>query len=83
MHESTAKRVSELPEKDRPAGLPGDTYLVEGSLEAHGASELAALGSVISANVVSLERTSSGGIKYKFAVLVSKEEPTVEPEPEA
>src|ERR1700737_2273737 len=75
MHESEAQRVGELPKDERPAGLPEETHLVTGTLEGHGATSLASENAKLSARVIKLERTSSGGIDYQLAIFVSEPTP--------
>lgn len=84
MHESDAERVADTKIEDRPEemrNLPEDTHIVSGTLEGNGAVSLASDKAKLSAKVIKLERTVSGGINYQVAILVS--EPTPAPVPVA
>lgn len=82
MQVSDAKRVGamsdeELSEQPHLLKLPEDTHIVSGTLEGHGATELASEKAQLSAKVVKLARTASGGVEYQLAIFVS--EPTPAP----
>lgn len=75
MQTSSAARVADFPKKERPEhlqNLPEETHIVTGTLEAHGASSLASVDAKLSAKVVKLERTKSGGIDYQLAIFVAE-----------
>lgn len=81
-----AKRVGEIPEDERPdhlANLPDHAIIASGTLNGHGAVELASDKATISAKVVKLVRTSSGGIDYELAIYVSEPVVVAAPAPVA
>jgi len=79
MQTSDAKRVGAMSDEELEANphlekLPDDTHIVSGTLEGHGATEIASAKAQLSAKVVKLARTESGGVEYQLAIFVS--EPT-------
>jgi hypothetical protein len=69
---STQHEVTQFDGGDHPVLDPGD-YHVKGVIEAHGPLALCSEQAKLSAAVISVSRTSGGGIAYEFAI--SKEEP--------
>lgn len=84
MHETKHKLAGEftLVEKQAkgiPVDLPDSTHVVEGQVEAHGATEFASAAAKLSGRLLSVERTDSGGIKYQLALYAHEPVKKVEP----
>lgn len=71
----TTKDVVQNEEHAAELGLPVGTHLLESTLEADGANELASAKASFSGKVLSIERTASGGITVKVAVSVNEPKP--------
>jgi len=69
-----AKQPDGVPVPEHLENLPADTHIVSGVIEGHGSTEFASSKAKLSAKVVMLERTASGGVSYQLAIFVS--EPT-------
>lgn len=73
-----AAKAANRPVPAHIANLPEETHIVTGSLEGNGPVALVSSDkAVLSARVIKLERTSSGGIDYQVAIYV--QEPTPVP----
>jgi len=76
LHTSDAKRKDEMPKEEvippHLKNLPGDTHIISGTLDGHGAVALASEEAKLSGKIVKLSRTSSGGIEYQVALFVSE-----------
>jgi hypothetical protein len=87
VHISTSQRFGELekPEQAKLAevhpNVPKDAHIVTGTLEANGAAELVSPIGEISAKIIKLQRTTSGGIDYQLAIFTEEPEPVLAPEP--
>ena len=81
MHVSDSKRVAAVDPRDRPTqfkGLPEETHIVSGVLEADGAHQLVSVEGHLSSKVIKLARSDSGGIEYQLAIFASEPRPVVE-----
>jgi len=79
MHTVTNKRVADLNENvQKGLKLPPETHFIEGTLEADGSTSLASEKAKLSARVISLTRTASGGINYQLAIYADEPQTVAE-----
>lgn len=76
MHKAEATRAANLSKEEQAKlKLPGDTHIVSGTLEGHGATALVSAEGELDAKIIKLARTAGGGIEYQFAIFVEEPEP--------